>query len=73
MFIKNYSIMDQGDYLPSTQHIHGLVQEKRNSIANALELCLSCTDPSTLWPGKKWLTFADSIFRCIFLIKIIVF
>ena len=29
------------------QHIDGLMQERRNSIANALELCLSCTNPST--------------------------
>ena len=28
------------------QHINGLVQERRNSIANALELHLSCTNPS---------------------------
>ena len=28
-------------------HINELVQEKRNSIANALELHLSCTNPST--------------------------
>ena len=27
-------------------HINGLVQKRRNSIANALELCLSCTNPS---------------------------
>ena len=27
-------------------HIGGLAQERRNSIANALELCLSCTKPS---------------------------
>ena len=27
-------------------HIHGLVPERRNSIANALELRLSCTNPS---------------------------
>ena len=27
-------------------NIDGLVQERRNSIANALELCLSCTNPS---------------------------
>ena len=27
-------------------HIDGLVQEKRNSIADALELHLSCTNPS---------------------------
>ena len=29
-------------------HIDGLVQERRNSIANALELRLSCTNPS-IW------------------------
>ena len=28
-------------------HINGLVQERRNSIASALELRLSCTNPST--------------------------
>ena len=27
-------------------YVDGLVQERRNSIANALELCLSCTNPS---------------------------
>ena len=27
-------------------YIDGLVQERRNSIANALELHLSCTNPS---------------------------
>ena len=27
-------------------HVDGLIQERRNSIANALELCLSCTYPS---------------------------
>ena len=26
-------------------YFNGLVQERRNSIANALELCLSCTNP----------------------------
>ena len=31
----------------SELHIDGLVQERRNSIANALELRLSCTNPST--------------------------
>ena len=29
----------------SEGHIDGLVQERRNSIANALELRLSCTNP----------------------------
>ena len=28
-------------------YFNGLVQERRNSIANALELLLSCTNPST--------------------------
>ena len=28
-------------------HIDGLMQERRNSIANAMELRLSCTNPST--------------------------
>ena len=32
----------------SIMHIDGLVQERHNSIANALELCLSCTNPSKL-------------------------
>ena len=31
-----------------TKHIDGLVQERRNSSANALELRLSCTNPSIL-------------------------
>ena len=32
-------------------HIDGLVQERRNSIANALELRLSCTNPS-IWSNS---------------------
>ena len=31
---------------PPYPHIDGLVQERRNSIANALELRLSCNKPS---------------------------
>ena len=27
-------------------HVSGLVQERRKSIANAMELCLSCINPS---------------------------
>ena len=30
-------------------YIDGLVQKKRNSIANPLELCLSCTNPMVLY------------------------
>ena len=33
----------------SLHNTDGLVQERRNSIANALELRLSCTDPSIRW------------------------
>ena len=32
--------------LQLSHHIDGLVQERHNSIANTLELCLSCTNPS---------------------------
>ena len=30
----------------SKHQTDGLMQERRNSIANAVELCLSCTNPS---------------------------
>ena len=50
------------------QHVYGLMQERRNSIANALELRLSCTNPSMcshylqgnvlgLVPDNQWLEF----------------
>ena len=32
------------------KHIDDLVQERRNSIANAMELRLSCTNPLICWP-----------------------
>ena len=32
-------------------HINGLVQERRKSIVNALELCLSCINPSIYGSG----------------------
>ena len=38
--------------ISSQLHIDGLVQERRNSIANALELRLSCTNPS-IYSGFK--------------------
>ena len=41
------SLASQAKY--HQEHIDGLVQERRNSIANALELRLSCTNLST-WP-----------------------
>ena len=34
-------------FFSTSQHFDGLVQERRNSIANALELRLSCTNPLT--------------------------
>ena len=33
-------------YDGNSPYVNGLVQERRNSIANALELRLSCTNPS---------------------------
>ena len=33
--------------------IEGLVQERRNSSASAMELCLSCTNPWKLWSVTK--------------------
>ena len=38
-----------GCHYNTVQHIDGLVQERRNSVANTLELRLSCTNPSMLW------------------------
>ena len=36
-------------------NLNGLVQERHNSIANALELHLSCTNPSIWWlPSCQW-------------------
>ena len=47
----------------TTFHIDGLVQERRNSIANALDLRLSCTDPCTcfLWGFRSHKCFLDVI------------
>ena len=42
----------KGGFIPmwnrSNRHIDGLMQDRRNSIANALELRLSCTNPLTM-------------------------
>ena len=35
-------------------YVDGLVQERRNSIANALELRLSCTNPSMYVSMCEW-------------------
>ena len=42
--VHNSSV--QTNYTKVTCNIYGLVQERRNSIANALELRLSCTNPT---------------------------
>ena len=39
------AIVDQIAYLTFIDHVSGLVQERRKSIANTLELHLSCTNP----------------------------
>ena len=39
-------LMLEALFICKVHYIDGLVQERRNSIANALELLLSCTDPS---------------------------
>ena len=38
--------MSQSQHMSMTFHIDGLVQERRNSSAIAMELRLSCTNPS---------------------------
>ena len=44
----NFGINFISEYSNTTyDHLNGLVQERHNSIANALELCLSYTNPST--------------------------
>ena len=45
-FRDNFTLEIQVLYQP--QYIDGLVQERRNSSALAMELCLSCTNPS-IW------------------------
>ena len=42
-------------HLNAHQHIDGLVQERRNSSALAMELRLSCTNPSLLSSSSLWL------------------
>ena len=49
-------------------YIDGLVQERRNSIANALELCLSCTNPSILrWARDVVVVNSSCYFSCLFI------
>ena len=41
--------------VPFALNIDGLVQERRNSSASTMELCLSCTNPSISWFLKSML------------------
>ena len=45
-------------------HINGLVQERHNSIANAMELHLSCTNPSMCNKSTSWELFFRLIYYC---------
>ena len=50
--------------VPVPKYVDGLLQERRNSIANAPELCLSCINPlmyencifkvTGMSPGRQW-------------------
>ena len=52
-----------------TLYIDGSIQERRNSIANALELHLSCTNPST-WNSGCLVSYSKCLLsRVFFLIK----
>ena len=46
-------------------HIDGLMQERRNCIVNALELRLSCTNPSMWKLTENVCHFADLFLNCI--------
>ena len=65
LFHSSYNIIQNGwqDFLRCCgswrEYNGGLVQERRNSIANALELCLSCTKPSIWW------TYFDVTMTCV--------
>ena len=64
-FFSNHYFFTLEICLNRAVYIDGLVQERRNSIANTLELRLSCTNPSiqrkkereskSLWPGDTHL------------------
>ena len=52
-FVNKWECKGKNYQSYTIQYIDGLVQEKRNSIANALELRLSCTNPSTSYKSHK--------------------
>ena len=51
----------------------GLVQERRNSIANALELCLSCTKPSIATPIVEIRWLYESLLSTAEIVQLIIF
>ena len=65
LFIR-YICMDTDAW--NKEYIDGLVQERHNSIANALELCLSCTNPS-IWHNDTVHLCLDAVDRytCVFI------
>ena len=46
-------------------YVDGLVQERRNSIANAVELRLSCINPSIWGLGRQKQEYQTGISNCI--------
>ena len=56
-WIRSGDIITQSN----TSHIDGLVQERRNSSALAVELCLSCTKPGIAWLSGVNMTFFSTL------------
>ena len=66
LFLSSFSLY-QRFWLTNLDRVNGLVQERRNSIANALDLRLSCTNPSS-WCYSKQLPRSHEIsrhFKCL--------
>ena len=64
--IENRRLCNTKRHFLMLGHIDGLVQGRRNSIANALELRLSCTNPSTRHMAESgryenWYTASDGL------------
>ena len=53
--VNDFETIDHRCYNDTVRYIDGLVQERHNSIANALELRLSCTNPSIWHPSHPML------------------
>ena len=64
IFIQENEFQNVSCKIPQNDsHFDGLVQERHYSIVNALELCLSCTNPSICLSLNvlKWPPFCDSL------------